>query len=460
MYMGKPQTFDIIAVSIPDSNVQKAVARLMVGADRYLSMQEALDRVQTLPVTLFKDTELKDAEQHVAKLKALGVGFRIVQADGSEDDSIISDADLPGGAPMKSVGPARQEEARPRESVTPSSAFGAAPPAVSVLDAISRHHSDPQGGKKGSGGPKELTGFGSASGSGGVYGGGHGIRANTDMIGSLKKSEAASNRRNRIVSIILAAVIVVFALLFYFAKEKKYHVGKITIQPISGAKGVKRPPSDGNGNGSPEAGGAERSVGRPPADGAAGVQSGRTPPADPDPGRSPRSSVGGRQKRQASDYVDSAKLGGPLDNQIAFYKIAVSFNRYNLQAWHGLLEAYREKKDKDGVRDTETQMKEIFGEEVNSINAAVSQYGEIVDAYANESGAYRVEFKTKKTSKDEILRDVFNLTRAIRNSCNCHNISVFASTSPGNGLMVHSTAATSVHTLPEFSKQANILWFE
>jgi hypothetical protein len=458
MYMGKPQTFDIIAVSIPDSNVQKAVARLMVGADRYLSMQEALDQVSALPVTLFKNTELKDAEQHVAKLKALGVGFRIVQADGTEDDSIISDADLPGGAPMKSVGPTRHEEAHPRESVTPSSAFGAPPPPVSILDAISHHHSDPGGAKKGPGGPREFTGFGSAGGSGGAYAS-HGIRANTDMPGSLKKSEEAAARKRKLVSIIMAAAVVIIALLFYLVpKGKIYHFKKITIQSIAKEKGIKHKSSDKTGGGSSESGAAPQNpTPNPPEVNPEANAEAKSRRAD---NSNSRGGVNNRQRQQANNYVDSAKIGGDLERQVAFYKIAISFNQYNLQAWHGLLQAYREMNDRKNVAATEAQMKEIFGKEVNSVNAAVAQYGEIVDAYTNESGAYRVEYKTKKTSKEEILRDVFNLTRAIRNSCNCHNISVYASTGPGNGLMVHSTAETPVHTLPEFSKHANILWFD
>jgi hypothetical protein len=174
-----------------------------------------------------------------------------------------------------------------------------------------------------------------------------------------------------------------------------------------------------------------------------------------------RSNVNNQRKQQANNYVDSAKASGTaLDKQIAFYKIAISFNMYNLPAWYGLLQSYHEKKDSDGMQETEKQMRDIFGDEVNSVNTAVAQYGEIMDAYVNESGAYRVEFKTKKTSKDDILRDVFNLTRAVRNSCNCTNISVYASTGPASGLIAHSTAATSVHTLSEFSQQANILWFD
>jgi len=174
MYMGKPQTFDIIAVSIPDSNVQKAVARIMVGADRYLSMQAALDQVKAPPVLLFKNTELKDAEQHIAKLKALGVGFRVVRSDGSEDDSVMRDDELPAGAAAH-VGkggkgqPSADAQAL-SEILTPGNAPGATPPIVSVRDAISNHHREPRGAPAGG-----VSGFGSAGGYYGGAGGGSGL---------------------------------------------------------------------------------------------------------------------------------------------------------------------------------------------------------------------------------------------------------------------------------------------
>ena len=466
--MGKPQTFDIIAVSIPDSNVQKAVARIMVGADRYLSMQDALDQVKAPPVLLFKGTELKDAEQHIAKLKALGVGFRVVRAeDGADDDSIMRDDELPGAAP-RNAGAVKGPIEAAHSEANAGNAWGSMPPVGpvgSVMDAISHHHHPDHGGagdNKGKGRTGEFSGFGGAGGGHGG-GGGSGINAGSGLIGDLKKSESASNKRNRLVSIVLAATLVIIALFFVLSKNKTFNVKKITFPTLSGGpKKQAKPTGGGTGEaGTDDKGADEANAGASPERPFGG--------ATPDPERRPdiasnekrRNNINSRQKQQANNFIDSAKtLGNSLDKQVAFYKIAISFNQYNLQAWHGLLQTYREMNDAAEVRSTEAQMKAIFGEEVNSINAAVTQFGEIVDAYTNESGSYRIEYKTKKTSQEDILRDVFNLTRAVRNTCNCLNISVFASTSPGNGLMVHSTAATSVHTLPDFSRTTHILWFE
>jgi len=464
--MVKPQTFDIIAVSIPDSNVQKAVARIMVGADRYLSMQDALNQVKAPPVLLFKGTELKDAEQHIAKLKALGVGFRVVRAeDGEDDDSVMRDDDLPGAAPRDAGAVKGPIDAAHSEANKGGNAWGSMPPVGpvgSVMDAISHHHhpqSAASDNKNGGGRTGDFSGFGS-SGGGHGGGGGSGINAGSGMIGNLKKSEAASNKRNRLVSIIMAATLVIIALLFVLSNEKKFNIKRITFPSLTGGPKKKAAPSDG---------GKESDAGK---DGEANANASPERPfggATPDPERRAdaaqnekrRNSVNGRQKQQANNFIDSARtLGNSPDKQVAFYKIAISFNQYNLQAWHGLLQTYRQMNDAAEISSTEAQMKAIFGEEVNSINSAVTQFGELVDTYTSESGAYRIEYKTKKTSQDEILRDVFNLTRAARNTCKCLNISVFASTSPGNGMMVHSTAATSVYTLPEFKRQAHILWFD
>jgi len=465
MNMAKGQTFDIFAVSIPDSNVQMAVARIMVGADRYLSMQAALDQVKAPPVLLFKNTELKDAEQHIAKLKALGVGFRVVRADGTDDDSIMSDDDLPG-KPIKSVGRGDKKEQPSAETAAISDilnsgdAYGAMPPIVSIQDAISHHHSKPHGAQtddahKGAGARGELTGFGSA---GGRYGGAndHGIRAGVGMLNDLKKSEAESQKKTRMVSIILASIVVVFALLFYLSsRDKKFNVKKITL-PATAAKTAAAKQQSDNKGGAERNDAAAATPEQQTADNAAAPE---RKSADTD--NKQRNSVNIRHKQEANNYLDSAKTNGTdMDKQVAFYKIAISFNRYNLQAWYGLLQAYRDMGKLNEARATEAQMLEIFGNEVKSVNTAVSQFGELTDAYVNNSGTYRVEYKTKKSTRDEVLREVFNMTRAIRSACNCYNISIHASTGPGKGLTANTTAETSAYTMPEFSRQADVIWVD
>jgi len=466
MYM-PPQKFDIFAVSIPDSNVQMAVARIMVGADRYLSMQSALEQVKNPPVLLFKNTDLKDAEHHIAKLKALGVGFRVIKTDdGTEDDSIMRDDELPGKPPIRVGKGAKKAPEKPAAEASeippPINTLSAMPPVMSVHDAISQHHRHMAhtgaNDDKNSGGHAKadgFSGFGSASGGHGG-GGGSGIRAGAGLLDALKKSDEKIQKKNRWVSVVMAAAVVALALLFYIkSKDKQYNVKRIEIQSVAGKNGVKHNSANDKPHGDND-GSAENNT-----------HDGNADPGNvPDthigpPDHAQRAAVNTKQRQQANNYLDSAKTGGtPLEKQIGFYKTAIYFNRYNLPAWHGLLNAYREMNDMKEFRAAEEQMKEIFGEEVNSVNNTVAQYGEIVDAYTNSSGTYRVDLKTQKTSRDEVTRDVFNMTRALRNSCKCHDISIHALMSNGDGLIAHSTAETSMHTLGDFKAHADLRWLD
>jgi hypothetical protein len=179
------------------------------------------------------------------------------------------------------------------------------------------------------------------------------------------------------------------------------------------------------------------------------------------PDAEPRVQAPAQQKQQSSAFVDPARTdNSDLKKNVAFYKMAISFNRQNLAAWQGLLQAYRELRMDSAVHETERQMKAIFGEETLSVGNSVKSHGELVDAYVNGDGVYMVEYNTPKTSKVDILRDVFGLTRAVRAACDCHNISIHANTGSGKGVTAYSTQHTSIHTLSEFMRQAEIVWLD
>lgn len=430
--MAKPQTFDIIAVSIPDNNVQMAVARLMVGADRYLSMQAALERVKAPTAVLFHNSDAREAEQHVAKLKSLGVSFRVVRSDdGTEDDDLMVMDEPTAATPAVRDKTADSEKSKlhapPTGALSDLSAYSNAsaqrPAAESMQDVIMRHRY----------GPRSDAGGGHSS--GGHAGTGRG--AAIGGLNALRQNEEKARRKSTIVSVILSTIVVMFAVLFYLAPKDSRRVSKITLP--AGTENAKD---------------SKKDQGKPQRDPTSNAHADR------------RGNVNNRQRQQADNYVDSARTSGEnanadLEKQEAFYKIAISFNRYNIQAWHGLLQTYRSMDKPREARETEQEMVEIFGSEVNSISAAVTQFGELSDAYASDGGAYHVEYKTKKTAKDDILRDVFNMTRAVRNSCHCQNITIHAATPHnGKGLTVTSTAETPVHTLHDFSNRASITWDE
>jgi len=272
-----------------------------------------------------------------------------------------------------------------------------------------------------------------------------GIRVGEIGLDKLAKIELESRKKSLMITALAVGVILVFGLIvLVLPKNNKFSMSK------SDALIKKVKTSDASKPGQDDA--STQSAQSVAAPAAASAQQN---------GDMRRDEVNSRQKQQANAFVDSAKARtGDKDACIAFYKIAISFNRYNLPAWQGLLQAYREQGRVGEANETLEQMTTIFGDQVMSVTALVKPFGNLLDAYMSGDGTYRVEYQTKKLAKDDVLREVFNMTRAVRSACSCRNISIYAATGAGRGLLAHSKKETSVHTLSAFSQQAEIVWLD
>jgi hypothetical protein len=174
-----------------------------------------------------------------------------------------------------------------------------------------------------------------------------------------------------------------------------------------------------------------------------------------------RENVSSKSEHESQLWVDSAKTcGNDYLKAINFYKIAISFNKYNMHAWFGLVNAYRSAGMNREMRQTKEQMEEIFGSSVFSVSKAVKPFGEILDVYTTENDAFRVEYRTTQSSEQSILSQIYSLAKAFREMSNSKTISIFATTSPGKGLIVHFTKETSLSTLATFKKEATITFLK
>jgi len=431
---------------VPDHKAQMVLARIIVGSDNMISIQQAMEMASKPPLLLFHNLERKELKQHTEHLTSLGVKFNL-----SEVQEVLD-------VPDESFGGHQTE----RE-------FGLQSSANDLLDAVidedyaqSAHQQaeqkpPPKPAKR----PTQLRQpdkSASKAFAPPVHAAGHEYHKNEQhgyRIGSLdaaamKDAEVSSRKK----SFALTSVIVVVLLLIGLAVLHLPQGNKFTVERAPGlikAKSEKNkaPPKTKSGGNSVH----NAAVGGASVSDSAGTA------AQPD--GEPRVQATAQQKQQSNALVDSARAdGGDLKRSVAFYKMAISFNRQNLAAWQGLLQAYRELHMDGEAHETERQMREIFGTEALSVVNIVKSYGEIIDVYVREDNAHSVEYKTAKTSKVDILRDVFSMTRAVRAACACQNISIHASTGIGKGVTAHSTQSTSIHTLSEFMRQAEIVWLE
>ncbi len=126
----------------------------------------------------------------------------------------------------------------------------------------------------------------------------------------------------------------------------------------------------------------------------------------------PRVSIA--DKLKAQEYVDSGKASVGADGAIIFYKMAIGINKYNMDAWYGLLEVYSRAQRDDDVQKTREAMEAIFGREIFSLSAIVKRFGDVINAFQTADGTYHIEYRSRESEAGEaLLRETFLLAKAV-----------------------------------------------
>ena len=82
------------------------------------------------------------------------------------------------------------------------------------------------------------------------------------------------------------------------------------------------------------------------------------------------------ESARAQAYADSAQVqGNDTESAVHFYKMAIAFNRYNLHAWYGLLNAYQATGRSAQAQATREQMKRLFGKNAFSVERLLQPLG-------------------------------------------------------------------------------------
>ncbi|MFP4417242.1 MAG: hypothetical protein ACOC4C_00245 [Fibrobacterota bacterium] len=171
------------------------------------------------------------------------------------------------------------------------------------------------------------------------------------------------------------------------------------------------------------------------------------------PRREPVSSI---HKARSTMYVDSAVEAMDLMKTINFYRVALSFNQYNIDAWFGLINAYKSAGMHSQAREAEKKMKELFGMDILEIGTIVKRFGKLEDAVGPINGMYRVSYVTTTVSRSALEKETFLLARALKSSFDCKTLILFASTAKGAGLLARIPMNDFPSTLSEYTKRAHI----
>ena len=132
------------------------------------------------------------------------------------------------------------------------------------------------------------------------------------------------------------------------------------------------------------------------------------------------------EARAASQaFIDSAKARPDVREAVSFYKMALSFNKRNIDAWYGLINAYTQASMPEEADKARADMKKIFGDGVFSIAQAVGRFGDLLDLSATDEGTFRVEYRSRQTGQNELIHESFLLGKALAVQCRCTAISLY-----------------------------------
>lgn len=174
-----------------------------------------------------------------------------------------------------------------------------------------------------------------------------------------------------------------------------------------------------------------------------------------------REKVSNAQLQKSRSFVDSASIySNDINNAIKFYKIAISFNRYNINAWYGLVDAYKSSGMLEEMVSAKEEMLHIFGKNIFSVSDIIGQFGELEDAQMAEDGVYRIEYMTREKQKDKIFSEIYTILKALNSKGGYQQISLFAKKGPGRGMVIHINKNTSTVTLSKFRETASVTYLD
>lgn len=166
-------------------------------------------------------------------------------------------------------------------------------------------------------------------------------------------------------------------------------------------------------------------------------------------------------KAKSDNYTDSASAQADNYNQaVKFYLMAISFNKHNYRAWYGLINAYYNIERPEEAHKAEAEMKKLFGDAIFDINQIIEPFGTITTAQLDLDSVYSIEYKSAASNKKALMNESYQIIRALKPTCNCMSISLFASHTAGTGMIVHIKKTENFISLYEFENVASITYLE
>jgi hypothetical protein len=174
-----------------------------------------------------------------------------------------------------------------------------------------------------------------------------------------------------------------------------------------------------------------------------------------------RKDVSVADMKRSVEMCDSAQMiKNDILKLINFYKIAISFNKYNYDAWFGLLAAYKSAEMNKEYKETYNEIKKLFGDGVFDITSLVSRLGIIEDIYENEDGVLIIKYSTGNGAIEKIEEDTYSLVKALHSNYNYQSLSIVVSDKKKERMVVHIRPGMEISSFADFKKNASLTVFD
>lgn len=390
--------FDVIIVKIPKPQIKKVLAHHL-AADPSVSLQKALSLLDNLPVVYMRDLSAKELETTLKQLAKMEVQCQVVESKNPLD-GIKKSKDSQKGIP--SAAKKAQDESNISERKAKVLSTMRSGQRVTFKSSPSRSNQPEQ-----------------------------------------KKPE-----KKRSVVINLLLLIIIGAVISFVVIAGKNKTFKIKSKgPLISKSGTDHKKAKKN-----------RSSQTRDLTDAAQEEGEDQKDTGEETKKKPMTSS---QKPSSDSYTDSATMAGnDYTRAIKFYKIAISFNQYNLRAWQGLLSTYRSARMYKEAEETENRMAELFKEETFSIGEIIKPYGVLSGYNRDEHGVCRIEYRSNSEKRPFLEKETFHVIRALIAHESCQSVSLYASTGKGKGMLVRVSTQSFPSSFSGYTKHAQISFIE
>lgn len=381
--------YDLLVTQINSENARKVLAH-QLARDPGTTFQDALLKLQKLPIVVFKDLDEQTMTAMVTQYLKYGVRFKAVPAHQMAKEDLTSHSEI------------QQSEKLKFNYSNPNGRLSDNAPTVVRFDSDTQNR-------------------GLASGRVALF-------KNTDQ---LEESEKKKKSKERMLLIIFLLLFLIVPLVLLLNSSGKKESRQLTVSgtAVSGQPAKSKDAQD------------------------------EQPEKKPESGLSKRKSVSAADKKNSSVMCDSAKnIGTNAATLINFYKIAISFNKYNLDAWFGLLDAYKSAGMSEEHHQASNQMKELFGDKVFEVSSQVKRFGDIEDMFENENGVLTLKYRTSEPL-DELQERAYSLIKILHSNYNYTSISVEIADKKTERMVVHVRPGMEIATFADFKKNASVMIF-